>query len=569
MSDAAVQAPDDLEACFKVVEARCGAEGVSIALLGGAPKNYLAVQLRGATRLWDLEVSCAWPRFTSLPFVRLRDNHELLAHVLAQGAVCVDDHQGLSMDLDARDEVVAYTVLRAFRLLEESALDAAGGRSEFFNEFEAYWGTLPDAFQARSAVEALGSRRLVVHRSGCGEDTRWFFVERDQAAPSEFRMKDAEALRGAIFELPEPFLPPLPGEKVTTVFVQQLLDSLDAEQLAVWKDLSGPSMNGRREIALLLSVPRRDGSRTNIGLAFHITKGRPDASMPFHPLTISRHTARYMRERGGASDSLGRKHIVVFGCGSVGSEIADALASAGVSELTLVDADIMSVDNVFRHMLGRHYIGFTKVWGCQFELDYKYPGLKVNIAESSAEKWIETASLKGVHGIVMAVGVPTLERELAHRLRAASAAIPLLVTWQEALDLGGHSVVVSTSGAGCLDCLYRNDEGEPGLSPQTAFLVPGQKVSRNLTGCGSVFVPYGALQSRRTALMAAEHLLDALDGGPMPSYRFWTGQAKQAQAQGLATTNWWSASRATSPEEATRMIFAEPCPKCRPSGSST
>ncbi len=563
MTEAAAQADDELEACFKVVEARCREAGIVVSRLPEAAPGSLGLELHGASRIWKLDVACGWPRYTHLPLVRLRENHELLAHVLYRGGVCVDDAQGLSMDLDARDQVVAYTVVKAWKLLEDSAVDADGDRSEFFNELGAYWGTLPDCLLARSAVEGRGSRRLVAQRLGQGKDATWYFVERDIPPPPEFRLKNAVAHRGALFELPAPLLPPAPGAPLDAEYVRKALESLDAHQQLVWKDLAGPSMNGPREVAILLSMPRSDGTQTHIGLSLHISKGVPDPKKPVYPLDVVRHTTGYMRERGGASESLQDKHVVIFGCGSVGSELADALASSGVGKLTLVDEDVMSPDNVFRHLLGRSSVGFSKVVSCKVELESHYPELQVNAVRKAAEDWLTATSLEGVHAIAMAVGLPTLERVLAQTVRAAGVTIPLLTTWLEPLDLGGHSVVVSGQGVGCLDCLYRDDEGAPSLSSRTAFLAPNQKVSRNLTGCASVYVPYGALQSRRTALMAAEHLLDALDAGPVPSYRFWTGPGKQARAQGLASTNWWSGSRTTSHEDATRMVFGEPCPKCR------
>jgi hypothetical protein len=138
----------------------------------------------------------------------------------------------------------------------------------------------------------------------------------------------------------------------------------------------------------------------------------------------------------------------------------------------------------------------------------------------------------------------------------------MLFTWLEPLDLGGHSVVTWTDDPGCLDCLYRDDEGQESLQGRTAFLEPNQVVSQNLTGCSSIFVPYGALQSRRTALMAAEHLLSTLTMSG-PSYRYWVGDGRIAAEQGLRTTPWRDEARVLSFEEASQRVFGRPCKRCR------
>lgn len=281
------------------------------------------------------------------------------------------------------------------------------------------------------------------------------------------------------------------------------------------------------------------------------------------PLTVRRHTSTYMRERGGASLDLLGKHVAVLGCGAVGSVVADTLASAGVGKLTLVDHDEYSEDNVFRHILDPLWIDTPKVYGLKFEFERKYPGIQVTSVATTAQEWLKTADLTGVDGIVIALGMPPVERSLSRALKNTRSPLALVFTWLEALDLGGHSVLSWSNAEGCLDCLYRDDEGQAALHPRTSFLEPDQQVSRNLTGCASVFVPYGALQARRTGLMAAEHILAAFNGDPKPSYRFWGGEGTAATKQGLRTTPWCKAASETSQADATMRVFGRPCKHCR------
>ena len=124
-------------------------------------------------------------------------------------------------------------------------------------------------------------------------------------------------------------------------------------------------------------------------------------------------------------------------------------------------------------------------------------------------------------------------------------------------------------GEGCLNCIYRDDEGRPSLASRTSFMEPNQPVTRNLTGCGGAFVPYSALQSRRTGLMAAEHLLSAVSAviageeARLPSYRFWVGEGKVAAEHGLRTTPWFQSARTISAEDATQQVFGLACSHCR------
>ena len=57
---------------------------------------------------------------------------------------------------------------------------------------------------------------------------------------------------------------------------------------------------------------------------------------------------------GDAMNQLHRSHVAVFGLGGVGSYAAEALARAGVGELTLVDQDTLSVSNINRQLYALH-----------------------------------------------------------------------------------------------------------------------------------------------------------------------------------------------------------------------
>jgi threonine dehydrogenase-like Zn-dependent dehydrogenase len=271
-----------------------------------------------------------------------------------------------------------------------------------------------------------------------------------------------------------------------------------------------------------------------------------------------------MRERGGASTAMLSKHVVIIGCGAIGAVVADALAATGVGRLTLVDYDDYSEDNVFRHVLDPIWIEMPKVHGLQYQLERHYPGLKVVPRATDGHDWLRGADLSDVDAVIFALGLPTLEQFFSRELRKKNKLLPILFTWLEPLDLGGHSVLTWTQGEGCLDCLYRDDDGVPSLQSRIAFLAPNQAVSKTITGCGSVFVPYGALQSRRTALMAAEHILSALSDETGPSYRYWAGEGRAAAAQNLRTTPWWDAARTTVPSAAqSKRAFGRPCKTCR------
>lgn len=553
-------------AVFGVVQALCRERGIVATRQDSAAARFLSVELPGVSRPWKLSVDCECNDL-DLPPVYLAPPRGLLPHVGYSGIVCVNDGQGLSVDLDLPVDLAAHTLLAAHDLLEKWAADEDASIAEFFNELEGYWAGLPGAFRGHSTFEVDGNDRLIsAYEDRKYKTPKWYFAERS-TRPREIDASKLQGQRGLYVHLDKIPAPPEYPAQLTHDYVEAVCAAFSPAQRELWNSVLGPSNNGPKRCVLLVSVPRQAGGRSLVGAAFTVYKGKLERRAPVAPLTARRQTASHMRERGGASLELLSKHVAVLGCGAVGSVVADTLAAAGVGTLTLVDADEYSEDNVFRHVLDPVYIGFPKTLGLKHQLQARYPGLAVESAAVTAQRWFNATNLENIDGVVLAFGAPSIERSFARAFRKRNCQLPVVFSWLEALDLGGHSVLMWTGKPGCLDCLYRDEEGSPSLHPRTSFLEPNQHVTRNLTGCASVFVPYGALQARKTGLMAAEQMLSALAGAaPERAYSYWVGHGIQAQERGLRMTPWWSTASATSPIDATARAFGRPCKRCRGGG---
>ena len=560
-----------IDAAFEAVSEACALRGVAVSRLSGTAAKHLGVALTGSTRSWPVYVDCD-DKYLRLPSVWMTAPSSPLAHVSYSGSICIDDGQGLSLDPERPAEIAAYAVQKAFDLLESSARDAATGYTEFFNELEGYWLHLPASLRARAYFEVDGVSRMVRGFANLRlKKPKWYFVERDGDKPWDVKEGQLETHRVLYVHLDTLDLPPASPDKLTRAFIAEVHRRIPPEQLKLWDQLVGSSKNNPKELALLVSVPRRAGGQSLVGVSFGARAGLIDKKAPVTPLTMRRHAPNYMRERGGASLDLLGKHVAVLGAGAVGCVVIDTLAAAGVGKLTVVDHDEYASDNVFRHLLDPSLVDFPKPYALKFALERRYPGLSITPVPEVAQDWLKTADLSQYDGIVLAFGAPSVERSFSRAFKGRRHDLPVVFTWLEALDLGGHSVLMWTHGEGCLDCAYRDDEGQSSQASRTAFLEPNQPVTRNLTGCSGAFVPYGPIQARRSGLLAAEHMLSAMtavaagDEARKPSYRFWVGEGNAAAEHGLRTTPWFQRARTTSAEEATRQVFGLPCKRCRTS----
>ena len=379
MTDAAAEPSNTtkVDAGFEAVSAACALRGIAVSRLPSSVANSLGVELAGTTRSWPIYVDCGEENLR-LPSVRISPLPTLLAHVSYYGAVCIDDGQGLSLDPDRPADTVAHAVLKAYDLLEKSAADASLGYMEFFNELEGYWSGLPDALRARTYFEVDGtSRMLKGHANFSLKKPSWYFLERDAAVPWEVKHNKLESHRVLYVHFDAISTPPVRPDTLTFAFIEDVVQQMSPEQLALWQQLVGPSKNSPKRLVLLVSVPRQAGGRSLVGVTFTAKRGVVDKNAPVTPLITRRHTTRYMRERGGASLALLEKHVAVVGAGAIGSVVVDALAAAGVGRLSVVDPDEYSEDNVFRHILEPLYIDMGKPDALKFALERRYPGVHI------------------------------------------------------------------------------------------------------------------------------------------------------------------------------------------------
>lgn len=80
--------------------------------------------------------------------------------------------------------------------------------------------------------------------------------------------------------------------------------------------------------------------------------------------------------------TLGEKHVAVFGLGGVGGFCAEALARAGIGELTIVDFDKVSESNINRQIVALHStVGQSKAELFEKRLRDINPEINLNVVE--------------------------------------------------------------------------------------------------------------------------------------------------------------------------------------------
>lgn len=496
---------------------------------------------------WHLRVTGKWP-FTRLPSVYLTDLAQAanMAHVNYKGDVCYSDHEGEGFSAAEADAPVmlANVVLRSRETLEASAaMRNQGNFNDLLDEFEGFWSSLPHCNTVPLESEPQSGIQLYARiRKDKGELTLHGI---DTGSSSR---STTECIRVKMLSLEFPFLPPKPGTPWDKGWLDALLSQ--GEQQGLKLRTPGPHV-------LLCRQRRPSGGESIFGVSYMgvLQAGKVLAIKRQKPFGVSRCWREYLLNRVGGEAI--KRRIAVIGCGSLGSRVAEQLALSGIDELVLVDPEVFSNDNIYRHVLGHDSVGAYKVERLAKEIQTKRPGMTVIPHHEDALRWLNTSGQReACFALVLATGNLALEREIVRLCYAEAWSQRIISGWIEPLGLGGHAISSRHKEAGCLECLHR-DGGETHPAPKTQFLTPGQNFSENLTGCGGAFTPYSALAATRTALMMTEMVLSDAQG-----YRFWTGPDNQVREKGMTTTYWYQQC-VTQRHDGTGLDIAEGyCPCC-------
>jgi molybdopterin-synthase adenylyltransferase len=482
----------------------------------------------------EVRLPAAFP--DALPEIRIKhaDLPRRIAHVEESGKICIAPTQGILLDAERPGELVRDAIARAARVIARGL--SGESDEELQSEFLAYWKA--SGVQVVCICNPDGPQRSVVRmrieRGTFTDKPRSLLADSVAEAATWAKKLGATVAPDGValfFPLRTSFEPPAFNGTLSFGAIRDIIENHgDPSASALLTAFLG---NHALPLTLVLALPEVDAlsGRRLVAVTIEAAQGsaKSAAQKGFRPGRVpawrelraigntpvlrpdlSRLDRSYLAPRGGASALLGQQVVAVVGIGSVGSEVAAALAAAGVGSLRLIDNEVMNPENVHRHALGVRHIGINKATALSVELSSRLPHQTVTWRAESVQGILANDAdyLTSADLIVIALGDETLERRL-NRLLADGP--PRVHTWTEPLGIGGHALLVVPRRPGCFECLLSLD-AERGLHNRAALTAPGQDIRRSLAGCAGSFSPFSALDSRRTALEASELVAWALTG---------------------------------------------------------
>lgn len=488
------------------------------------------------------------------PIIRVKVSEQFRPHVSPDGKICLFDDASLLIRRDLPDRVMIDAYDRAVNILEIQP-NSPEYRLEVAREFNAYWGQDKSLF-------------VYTNLSPCSQNdyknlnciaSNKFGILSDTESESEYLLhhyygQDSDHLL-----------------KIPCILMRlRSFDILPIKKEYTWKELRSFVLRNitgaqKRKFQEFLNMPRKT---LYCFLLLSIPFKQRDFYMGFRLYYKSKTVCKvgkkhkchvepmmtlpidypYMLKRGGGgAHGLREKSVLLIGCGSIGGFLAANLCQCGVGTIALLDKDCLTVDNVYRHILGfkdalqyKNKADLMKIY-----LVEQYPHVEVkvlNVPNHDAEQLLQNPeALQNYDLIVSATGEPMLNLAINKVLQEHNIAVPFIVCFNEPYGIGGHAMVVNING-GCLQCLYTDTISDDRVSFRGSFVAPGQDFQKSISGCAGSFVAYSTLDSQQTAIMTSRLVLQVLRGECLENQiSSWRGSQDELVKHGYRVSEYYNA----------------------------
>ena len=292
------------------------------------------------------------------------------------------------------------------------------------------------------------------------------------------------------------------------------------EGVKVTSDVRKIIRKAKEELFIIFEVKQPNGISNTFGVVIKTPCFNMDSTLELIekteiiPLYVERLDERSLLNRTSFDENiLSNKEYLVIGCGSIGGYVFNNLIKSGCKNITLIDHDKLGSENIYRHLLGRDYIGVYKVEALRKFGEKSLPGLQIKTVAEKIQDAIDDSGIdfNDYDYVIAATGNAILNMWINDYINTNKINTPVFYIWNETLDIGSHVAVIQFDKAGCYECIFKRDE-VLGLYDSTSYCRPGQNVTKNVSGCSGTFIPYGSLISIQSSILFIDLLKTFTEG---------------------------------------------------------
>lgn len=511
-------------------------------------KDNIAIAMQIENEIYDFTME--FPQYYpyEFPIIKIKEKKDLtIPHIYRNHELCLYDVNERSPNPDNYLEDALDIVHRAEKLLVDSANNE--NLNDFNIEAVSYWNARSDGrvdflSDANEKSQILWGYKLV------GE---YYVVADEQKIITDFINNSYDIKTGESNKFCQVLY--LNVGKVMLLGIETIgsIHSIipKSELLIFYKYLvrnSGKGIvilcadNGKGKCLLPLKVSLLSN---RIKIALRNVKGvlAANKNREFLRLELRNFQMRRIFTRSGDGVASFEKNCLVVGCGSVGSFLAKSLVDIGiVKKITLVDNDILSVDNIGRHLCGSDYLlteNTSKVNDLRAELLKHYPALDCDVIEDNIWEYLlnEESFFDRFDSIFISVGNTAIEKRIFQLLKEGKISKECIILWGEPYLIAGHALIFQNE---------INEVTEKNIFDQNGnfdngVLVDSHQYMKSEAGCQSSYAPYAGFEVQK-------FILDFIDTyyrkiyGNKHNYEFvWIGKIGWARKEKMIIKPRWRA----------------------------
>lgn len=193
--------------------------------------------------------------------------------------------------------------------------------------------------------------------------------------------------------------------------------------------------------------------------------------------------------RGGIENYFFNKELAIIGCGSIGSNLAEAFASVGVSKYKLFDNQILTEENIGRHYCGFNQVRKSKTVALKQELINHNPNIAVKTFSDNIHSYLNKSIdvFNNCDYIFITIGRAPIEYRFVRLFNNHKINIPIIMLWVEPYALCGHALILNKP-----QDIY-SEFFDSNLEFTDCVILNASELYKREAGCQSTYVPYSGL----------------------------------------------------------------------------
>lgn len=491
----------------------------------------------------EIELICKLPNAFPYVFPKVLVSDKTLKqigaipHLNSDSSLCLFDAEKVVPNFTASVNLIEETLRKAYQIIKDGVLE--NNKQDFFDEFNAYWNkeTKMTFYSNVTFKDKLLILKFYVGNNGC-------YISKDvdsciRMAVSYGESPETHTVQDCIYI---PLKESCYGDAMNT---QRDFGCIIKRKSDYYKEYSNflAQRNAKKNL-VLFSQP--NGSKFIVNGFLHskiapingFRKGKvplslfligKDGTKKIEHINLIDVSQKRLFFRGGTGYTVFDKTFGIIGCGSLGSNLVEMLMNCGCSKFSFYDNQLLTEENIARHVCGFSDIKQAKTDALKNKLIHHNPNMIIETFKEDIHEVLnmEPETLNNHDYLILTVANTPIEYRMVQLFREKTLKKTIVIMWIEPYAMAGHALVMNKP-----QDIYSELFTEE-FTFINSIVLNGEKLYKREVGCQSTFMPYSGLDVKAFAISFVK-FLTSKDCESNKNYHFmWVGNINAAKDYGV------------------------------------